>query len=157
MTLRALIGDYIHELYFDTLEEEDEDRIKNGLRQKKRSLSDDERKQIANDYIMRDLFLWSILMNQINMAKVFLSHMKYRICPALIATKILQQYHHKATYGKLKDEYSKSMTYFQQYAITCLEKCNDHDADKACEIVLERNELYGYVTCLQVYLKFSFY
>ena len=29
-------------------------------------------------------------------------------------------------------------------------KSDDHDAAKACEIVLQRNELYGYVTCLQV-------
>ena len=46
---------------------------------------------------LRDLFVWAILMNYIDMAKVCLSHMKYRICPALLATKILKQYHHKAS------------------------------------------------------------
>jgi hypothetical protein len=157
MTLRNLIGDYMHTLYFDTLEEEDEHRIKSGLREKKRSSSDEEQILTPEDYIMRDLFLWSILTNHIDMAKVFLSYMKYRICPALIATKILKEYNRKAAYGKIKEKYLKHANYFEQYAIGCLSKCYARDADQACEIVLQRNELYGYVTCLQVYLKFSFH
>ncbi len=106
--------------------------------------------KMAHDYIMRDLFLWSILMNRIDMAKVLLSHMKYRICPALIATKIFKQYSYKPIYGDLKDSYDDSATYFEQYAIDCLNKCDDNDGAKACEIILQRNELYGYVSCLQV-------
>ncbi len=84
------------------------------------------------------------------MAKVFLAHSKYRICPALIATKILKQYYHKAAYGELKNGYMESAKYFEKYAIDCLNKCDENNVDQACEIVLQRNELYGYVTCLQV-------
>jgi len=158
--LDTLIGDYMHKLYFNKQEDEDEYRLRHGLIDKKerdKETGDEQQKKLNNkkkqspyDYIMRDLFLWAILINRIDMAKVFLSHMKYRICPALIATKILKQYHRKAVYGKLKDSYLKSAEYFEQYAINCLDKCDDHDVDQACDIVLQRNELYGYVTCLQV-------
>jgi hypothetical protein len=140
----------MHTLYFDTLEEENNDRIKCGLQIKKQDLSDGQRKEIMRDYFMRDVFLWAILMNYSDMAKVLLSHMKYRICPALIATKIFKEYNHKAPYGDLKKSYDESATYFEQYAIDCLDKCDDNDVAKSCEIILQRNELYGYVTCLQV-------
>ena len=144
--------------------EEDQYRLKRGLTRKtidKRSnrppeiesissFTQDEKKQMASDYIMRDLFLWSVLTNRVDMAKVFLSYMKYRICPSLIATTIFKKYAQKASHGELKDSYTKSVQYFEQYAINCLDKANDHDAAKACEIVLQQNELYGFVTCLQV-------
>jgi transient receptor potential cation channel subfamily M protein 2 len=159
--LRTLVGDYMYKLYFNSLKEEHAYRVKNGLTSKSSEAESDdiiqlttERNLTADDYIMRDLFIWSILMNRIEMAKVFLSHMKYRICPALIATKILKEYYKKAQYGDLKDSYLESKKYFEQYAIDCLDKCNENNGDTACEIVLQRNDLYGYVTCLLVYLKF---
>jgi len=153
-TLRHLIGDYMHKLYFDSSEEENQYRIDYGLIKENISLSEEEKEEARTDYIMRDLFIWSILMNYTEMSKVLLSHMKYRICPALIATKILKKYHEKAPYGNLKDKYLESANDFEQYAINCLDKCDDYDVDLACEIILQRNELYGYVTCLQVDLKF---
>lgn len=154
----------MYKLYFNTIEEEEYYQITRGLTKQKickgsnqsdeleniSALTKHEKKQMAYDYIMRDLFLWSILTNRVDMAKVFLAHMKYRICPVLIATKIFKQYHHKASLGDLRDSYYKSIQYFEQYAINCLDKCDDHDAAKACEIVLQQNQLYGYVTCLQV-------
>jgi hypothetical protein len=154
----------MHKLYFDSLDGEANYRILWGLMTEKeqktsrksdhieniRTLSDEVKQEMAHDYIMRDLFLWSILMNYTDMAIVFLSHMKYRICPALIATKILQQYHHKATYGESRDDYANKTNYFEQYAINCLDKCDDNNPDQACEIILQQNKLYGYVTCLQV-------
>lgn len=164
-TLRNLIGSYMHKLYFDSFVKEEADRNESGLNKKaivqnRNNLQEQEhiissgkkqkRYQMAHDYIMRDLFLWSILTNRVNTAKVFLSCMKYRICPALIATKVFKQYHKKAPHGELQDSYGESAEYFEQYAINCLDKCDDYDAERACKIVLQRNELYGYVTCLQV-------
>ncbi|CAF2356486.1 unnamed protein product [Rotaria sp. Silwood2] len=162
--LENLIGDYMHKLYFRDEEDEEKDRIKCGLMQnsaqsKKDTIRDTEnnkfssivqKKQKAKKYIMRDLFLWAVLMNRIDMAKMFLFQLKYRICPALIATKILKKYYSIALYGELKDRYEENIKYFEQYAIDCLDKCDDHDADRACELVIQQNELYGYVTCLQV-------
>ncbi|CAF4549278.1 unnamed protein product, partial [Rotaria sp. Silwood1] len=164
LLLKHLIGAYMYELYFDTLEDEHNYQKKWGLIEDSGTLKQDENENTINEkdlllkpeekkdykYIMRDLFLWAVLMNRIEMAKVFLSFMKNRICPALIATKILKQYHSVATYGDLKKAYIKDATYFEKYAITCLDKCDDHDVHKSCEIILRQNELYGYVTCLQV-------
>lgn len=151
----------MHKLYFDKQSDEIKHRSRHGLTKRVTSNHQNadengagvmikEKKVDISDYIMRDLFLWAILMNYVDMAKVLLSHMKYRICPALIATKILKQYYQRAIYGELKDGYQKSAEYFEHYAINCLDKCDDHDVDQACEIILQQNELYGYVTCLQV-------
>ena len=103
-----------------------------------------------DDYIMRDLFLWAIIINFVDMAKVLLANMKYRICPALIATKILKYFHEKAAYGELKDTFMQSADFFERYAIDCVDRCEKNDPDMACELVLQQNELYGKVTCLQV-------
>ncbi|CAF3768859.1 unnamed protein product [Rotaria sordida] len=157
--LYGLIGDYMYKLYFDTEQAEYNDRIKWGLiknsikfeqNKNNKSLSNEVKKEKAHKYIMRDLFLWAILMNYIDMAKIFLCYMKYRICPALIATKILKQYHSKANYGDLKDRYMENAKYFEKYAIDCLSKCDEYDERRACDIAIQQNELYGYVTCLQI-------
>ncbi|CAF1184605.1 unnamed protein product [Adineta steineri] len=156
--LAALIGDYMHKLYFGSNKEEIEYRSSWGLIEQNKEQNqmnaqnpdqhDKQNKDI--DYIKRDLFIWAILMNHTEMAQVFLSHMKYRICAALIATKILKQYFQKAPYGDLKDSYEKNAQYFEEYAISCIKQCEKNDTDRACEIVLQRIELYGNVTCLQV-------
>ncbi|CAF4051819.1 unnamed protein product, partial [Rotaria sordida] len=162
--LSTLIGDYMNKLYFNNEKHENTYRLSWSLDEKnieqnqinipiigsQDDLQDRENRQGIQDYIMRDLFLWSILMNHIDMAKVLLSYVKYRICAALIATKILKEYYSKATHGELKDSYMKNANYFQQYAIDCITQCEKNDPDQACQIVLQRIELYGNVTCLQV-------
>ncbi|CAF1334310.1 unnamed protein product, partial [Rotaria sp. Silwood1] len=162
--LTTLIGDYMHKLYFDSDERENRYRLYWGLNEEnnesnhskgqsiqyEHNLIDRENREIIKDYIMRDLFLWSILMNYIDLAKVLLCYIKYRICAALIATKILKQYHSKAVHGELKANYIKNADYFERYAIDCITQCEKNDSDQTCQIVLQRIELYGNVTCLQV-------
>ncbi|CAF0878333.1 unnamed protein product [Adineta steineri] len=154
--LATLIGDYMNKLYFNSNENEAEYRSSWGLmvqiQTNPRNFDphDKTNKEIVFDYIMRDLFIWAILMNHTEMAQVLLSHMKYRICAALIATKILKQYFRTASYGDLKDSYEKNAKYFEEYAIACIKQCEKYNTDQACQIVLQRIELYGNVTCLQV-------
>lgn len=164
--LSRITGGYMHKLYFNTQEDEKRYRFLWGLDERNyrettnminvhvTELPDDsndqENQQLMQDYIMRDLFLWAILMNRIEMAQVFLCYMKYRMCAALIATKILKEYYKNAIHGELKESYLKSADYFQQYAIECINQCEKNDANQACQIVLQRIELFGYVTCLQV-------
>ena len=158
---RELIGDFMHKLYYDSAKDEYIDREHDGLilkSNKKHTGSSHDaenpltqfNEELARDYIMRDLFLWAILMNYIDMAKVLLSFMKYRICPALIASKILKAYEAQTAASDKQDQYKTDATYFEQYAIDCVDYCDDIDVDKTFEIILQRNEVYGYVTCAQV-------
>jgi hypothetical protein len=129
--------------------------IHNGIRSVKSSNDDvtmSHRKinLVFSDYVMRDLFLWSVLMNRKGMAIVFLAYMKYRICSALIATKILKKYSDNAQNKDMKEKYGEDATFFENYAIDCIKQCHAKDTDLACEIVLQQIELYGQVTCLQV-------
>ena len=160
----SVIGDYIQDLYFDTQQQEDEYRLLwDGIKQSRKisplgraansaSTVAQQRNsgQLQRDYIMRDLFLWAVFMNRIDMAKIFLAHMKYRICAALIATKILKTYYGQAEFGDIKDSYKTSADYFEQYAIECIKLCYKNNPEQACEIVLHRITLFGDVTCLQV-------
>ena len=153
IVLRKILGDYVQRFYFFTDREEIEyykiiakgvdttepgDGVKTPPLMKK------------DDLIIRDLFLWAILHNHIDMAKVFLAYMPYRICAALIATDILRKFHSKANYGDLKDRYLADAEYFEQYAIACINQCEKNDANMACEIVLQEIDLFGNATCLQV-------
>ena len=152
--LAELIGDYMEKLYLSD-DDDGEARLHSAIERTAIHGEDAELpgkpdQLSASDRIMRDLFLWSILMNYVDMAKVFLANMKYRICPALLATKILKKYYKKAPYGDLKESYMKSAEYFEQYAIECITLCESHDPNRASEIVVQQIELYGNVTCLQV-------
>lgn len=99
----------------------------------------------------RDLFIWTILMNYIDMAKVLLAHLNHRICAALIARKILKSYRDKyAVFDDTKTEYTRSMDYFEDYAIDCLTLCYKNNPNMACELVLRQSDMFGNVTCLEV-------
>lgn len=153
IVLRKILGDYVRRFYFFTDREEIEyykiivkgvDTAEPGDYVKTLSLMK------KDDLIIRDLFLWAILHNHIDMAKVFLAYMPYRICAALIATDILRKFHSKANYGDLKDAYLAGAGYFENYAIACINQCEKNDANMACEIVLQEIDFFGNATCLQV-------
>lgn len=97
---RVIVGAYMKSLYYDSQIEEQDDRLGvkrfasiispiEDIEQGQLIASNTVYKQLAKDYIIRDLFLWSIVMNYMELAKVFLAHMKDRTCAALIATEIL--------------------------------------------------------------------
>jgi hypothetical protein len=156
-TLRKIIGDHMHKLYFDSDDAEEEYMNLHAPSEPTAQADGKVHNQCLikkDDLIIRDLFIWAILHNYIDMAKVFLAYIKYRICAALIATDILKKYHSEASHGDLKNGYMTSAKYFEQYAIDCINQCEKNDPDLACEIVLQQIDLFGYVTCLQVGLTF---
>lgn len=162
---RDLIGGYIKPLYYDSQIEEQEDRLgvkrfTNIISAKIKDLeqgpligSDARYNELAIDYILRDLFLWSIVMNHMELSKVFLAHMKDRICGALVATEILSHLFDTcsdAVHGDKKIYIKRWIHYFEQYAIDCLDLCFKNNPDIARLLTIQRVELFGDVTCLQV-------
>ncbi|CAF1288501.1 unnamed protein product, partial [Didymodactylos carnosus] len=100
--------------------------------------------------MLRDLFLWCILTNRYTMAKVFLVHIKSRICASLIASTILKRY---STYSTRLDEehlYKQQSLEFELYATNCLNYCYQQSEKQACELIIREVPLFGYVTCMQV-------
>jgi len=110
----------------------------------------DEAEKEVRELIYRDLFFWSILTNRIEMAKVLISHMQTRICPALIASKILKSYQKVASDNESKDELCSQADQFEEYANELLKRCYNSDEEIACEIAIRRIYLFGGVSCLQV-------
>ena len=110
----------------------------------------DEPRKEVNELIYRDLFLWSILTNRIEMAKVFLNQMQTRICACLIASKIFKSYLAYASDNESKEVLELQANQFEVYAGECLKSCYNYDEETACEIAIRSLDLFGGVTCLQV-------
>jgi hypothetical protein len=148
--LEQLIGDNMEEIYLDS--EDDNHTGRNVVTvEQDAPTPTPPPKYSFTDQTFRDLFIWAILMNYIDMAKMLLAHINHRICAALIARKILKSFRDKyAVYSDKNIEYKQSMSYFEDYAIECVTRCYKNDQDKACELVLRQCEIFGNVTCLQV-------
>jgi hypothetical protein len=115
---------------------------------------EDTRKEVQ-ELVYRDLFLWCILTNRIEMSKVLLSHMETRICASLIASKIFKCYLHFAADNESKDVLRSQADQFEEYASECLKCCYNFDEEKACEIAIRRINIFGGVSCLQVKQNFD--
>jgi hypothetical protein len=110
----------------------------------------EEAEKEVRELVYRDLFLWSILTNRIEMSKVILSHMQTRICAALIASKVFKSYLKFASDNESKDVLRSQAAQFEEYANECLKSCYNYDEEKACEIAIRRINIFGGVSCLQV-------
>jgi hypothetical protein len=102
------------------------------------------------EYIYRDLFLWCVLTYRLDMAKIFLSQMKTRICSALIASKILKSLAAYAPDQAAKDTLQTKASDFENYAIEFVRCSYCYNKHQACELIMRRVDLYGGVTCLQM-------
>lgn len=108
----------------------------------------------VQELVYRDLFLWSILTNRIEISKVILSHMQTRICALLLGSKIFKSYLDFALDNESKDILHSQADQFEEYANECLKCCYNYDEEKACEIAIRRINVFGEVSCLQVILNF---
>lgn len=152
--LSRCIGDYMANFYPDRLVQRHNTRVTLAARvspiHEEHIYEAEADEQWAKDAILRDLFLWSVLMRRIEMATVLLSHLKHRICAALIASQILKSYANLSSYDHIKEKYQHSADYFQTYAIQCLALCFANDATKTCQIILRSHPLYAQQSCLRV-------
>ena len=75
--LRSILGDHMQRLNFDSDVDEIAYQTLNASSVARKQSDDDMINQPLirkDDLIMRDLFMWAILHNYIDMAKVFLAH-----------------------------------------------------------------------------------
>lgn len=138
---RTLLGDVMDPLYHD--------QEKFGSVSMKSKVNTNIEK-VDSEYIYRDLFLWCILTYRLDMAKIFLSQMKTRICSALIASKILKSL---ATYApdQIASEILVSKANeFENHAIELVRCSYLYDKYQTCELIIRRVNLYGGITCLQM-------
>lgn len=105
--------------------------------------------------MLRDLFLWSVFMNLPEMSKVFLAHMKERICASLIAAKIFKTYSEAVGLIDSRDQLQLHATDFEIYSAKCVEKCYAYSESMSCELLLRETPSFGKVNCMQVRLIFN--
>lgn len=102
------------------------------------------------EYIYRDLFLWCVLTYRLDMAKIFLSQLKTRICSSLIAAKILKSLAAYAPDHVAKDTLHSRADEFETHAIEFVRCAYMNDKHQACELIMRCTKIYGGVTCLQM-------
>ncbi|CAF3987348.1 unnamed protein product, partial [Rotaria sp. Silwood2] len=100
--------------------------------------------------LLRDLFLWSIFMDMPEMAKVFLFHIRPRICAALIASAVFKKYSKFSPTVDMKDKFQTQALEFETYAAIFTDKCYEYNERRACELLLRQIPLFGNVTCMQL-------
>lgn len=120
--------------------------------QSKNSVSPDFVANYTKHDFLRDLFLWTVLMDMPEMAKVFLLRIPNRICGALLAAAIFKSYSRQSPTIDLRERFVKQSLEFEIYAANAINKCYQYDELRACEILLRRVPLFGNISCMQVFL-----
>ncbi|CAF3523516.1 unnamed protein product [Rotaria socialis] len=140
--LKILVGDFMDPLYGN--------RTKNVESAISKTDGNANIETLDAEHIYRDLFLWCILTYRLEMAKIFLSQMKTRICSALVASKILKSFVPYAPDKVLKEILFSKAADFEMYAIEFVRCSYFYDKYQTCELIMRRVDLYGGTTCLQM-------
>ncbi|CAF1203398.1 unnamed protein product [Adineta steineri] len=160
IVLEKLVGDFMRPLY-DSQPKRDDDKKNTDDSTENTDddtentdddidNTDDDKENADAEHIYRDLFLWCILTYRLDMAKIFLSQLKTRICSALIASKILKSLATYAPDQVAKDTLFAKANEFETHAIEFVRCAYIYDKHEACELIMRRTNLYGGVTCLQM-------
>ncbi|CAM4890296.1 unnamed protein product [Rotaria socialis] len=104
----------------------------------------------SEQHKLRDLFLWSVFMGHVELAKVLLVHLKPRICASLIASKVFTEYSKHTNIFQFKDKMKNIADEFELYAVKCIDSCYEYNETKACELILRQISLFGNITIAQV-------
>ncbi|CAF3987825.1 unnamed protein product [Rotaria magnacalcarata] len=104
----------------------------------------------SEQHKLRDLFLWSVFMGHVELAKVLLVYLKPRICASLIASKVFTEYSKKTNIIQFKNKMKNIADEFELYAVKCIDSCYEYNETKACELILRQISLFGNITIAQV-------
>jgi hypothetical protein len=119
--------------------------------------SNNDKSPYTKEELLRDLFLWSVLMDMPEIAKILLVHLQPRICAALIASTIFKAYAKASTAVDHKEKFKSQSREFETHAAMFTDKCYGYNGNLACELLLRQIPLFGNVTCMQViYFEYIF-
>ncbi|XP_069135889.1 transient receptor potential cation channel subfamily M member-like 2 isoform X2 [Argopecten irradians] len=99
------------------------------------------------------LFLWCVLTNRQEMAKLFWKYGTDHIAAALVAHGILKQM--SILIGDKESEkiLKQNSDEFCQLALNILNECQEKDEKKAADLLIQRMEEWGHTTCEQIAMK----
>lgn len=100
--------------------------------------------------MLRDLLFWAVFTDRIDMAKVFILHIRPRICAALTCAAILKSRARKTPASDKRHLYKQQADDFELYATDCINACYFKSERKACELMIREVPLFGNITCMQV-------
>ena len=118
-----------------------------GLRDK---VEDGTLAEEGTQIMLRDLLLWAVLTDRIDMAKVLILHIRPRISAALVCAAILKNRAHRTPASDRRHLYQQQADDFEIYATKCIDACYMRSERKACELLIREIPLFGNITCVQV-------
>lgn len=106
--------------------------------------------EAGTQIMLRDLLLWAVFTNRIDMAKVLILHIRPRISAALACAAILKNRARKTAASDKRHKYQQQAADFEIYATECIDACYVKNERKACELLIREIPLFGNITCMQV-------
>nr|XP_022342892.1 transient receptor potential cation channel subfamily M member 2-like isoform X1 [Crassostrea virginica] len=100
-----------------------------------------------------DLFLWSVLMNRQDMAKLFWKQGKDATAYALLAFGILNAMATKTEDTELRNSLIRNAEEFGDLAMGVLNECFEADEKKTNLLLIRRHEQFGDANCLKLAIK----
>lgn len=100
-----------------------------------------------------DLFLWSVLMNRQDMAKLFWRQGKDATAYALLAFGILNAMATKTDDTELRNSLTRNAEEFGDLAMGVLNECFEADEKKTNLLLIRRHEQFGEANCLKIAVK----
>ncbi|KAK3101394.1 hypothetical protein FSP39_003210, partial [Pinctada imbricata] len=98
----------------------------------------------------QELFLWAILMNRLQLAKVMWKQGKDAMVAALVANAMLSSMAEKTDDTELAKKYVDNAEIFSDLAISVLNECYEIDEIKTQNLLVREIEHWGRVTCVLI-------
>ncbi|KAJ8309654.1 hypothetical protein KUTeg_012798 [Tegillarca granosa] len=98
----------------------------------------------------QEAFLWSVLLNRQNMAKLFWKYSRDSIAAALVASALLHAMSSKTEDKDLRQSLKKNSAEFSSIAMGVLTECNNIDEIQAQNLLVRELVNWGNTTCLMI-------
>ncbi|XP_070175133.1 transient receptor potential cation channel subfamily M member-like 2 [Littorina saxatilis] len=98
----------------------------------------------------QDLFLWAVLMNQQDLAKLFWREGNESTAAALVANSLLKAMRRDTDDSDMVQRLQKNADEFEALAIGVINNCYVHDEQKAQDLLIREMKNWGKATCVLI-------
>ncbi|KAL8572120.1 hypothetical protein ACOMHN_052917 [Nucella lapillus] len=98
----------------------------------------------------QDLFLWAVLMNQNDMARLFWTKGSEPTAAALVASSLLKAMMERTTDAVVLQQLQENADKFENLAIGVINKCYSHHEQKAQDLLIREMSNWGKATCVLI-------
>ncbi|KAK3607930.1 hypothetical protein CHS0354_006523 [Potamilus streckersoni] len=117
---------------------------------KNKKVGDEPKKESDFEITSLDLFLWSVLNNKQDVAKLLWYHVEDKMAAALVAHALLSAMSCKIEDRELCAEIEENGSEFMTLAIQVAQECHEEDEKKTQDMLIRRMKQWGNTTCIEI-------